>query len=1117
MQNEWNKYIRNCNSAMSLPSNGVDRGVFVRETLRLLAVEFAAETELAEGELDVASRRRLERLGLCVAGLRLESWRSGLYGRTILGFVSVKGVLSSNGFGVGDVVRVVPNEGPKKRDNESGSWKPASGIVSKVSEEMIEVAFSENTDDGELRELEEMVPLRLDKLPNSATNEKLLQAMKEIETLSPSHPSFHLAEVLFGEKQPLQNMMLQDGSSGQEMIPFNDRLNGPQLDAIKFALRSRDVALIHGPPGTGKTTAVTELILQAAQVHDFRVLVCSPSNVAVDNLVLRLDEMSSSMSRKDISKRKLRPLSMIRVGHPARFLPGVLRHSMDAVIGRSEAKEIVNDVRKELQDIIMQMISRRSSKKKKTERRRPFKELKLEAKELRKELRSRERAVVDSTIKQANVVLATNVGAASLLKKMSTESRDSDKVFDLVVIDEAAQAIEASCWIPILQGRRLVLAGDHKQLPPTIKSIEAEKGLLGTTLFDRVVQLYGDRVVKLLSIQYRMHQVINDWASKEMYEGRLVADSSVAFRKLTELDYFKSAQGHDDDEEGSPFESTLVFIDTAFCDLEESVEDEDELGQSPGSRFNRGEAIIVAKYVTKLLDAGMPESELAVITPYNAQVHLIRSMLLEKYPALEVRSVDGFQGREKEVVVLSLVRSNKKGMIGFLADDRRLNVAVTRAKRQVCLIADSETIGNEEGSFLARMISYFHDHAFLQSAEDFLGVAHKVQKVYGSASVAKQKSKKSEKSEQMKKNQKRPSQVTPERREELQGILRGFVDSRDTSLSCPPGMSGAERAVLHELAEALDLVHESFGENETRFLRVQKKSSIPRSDPSRFESQSKQQGKQVQLDVAEEEDDDDDDQQMEEQDTSQDAISTNFKALDESDGSEKDEKNEVMVEPLEKEQNSSVEKEDSVLESEESRPMTELQKIRLEQAERYKKKKEEEKVKQQQQSSSSSRNKKKSKKTKGKKKKKNTFEKSLDDVFTSVASAKAAEVNNNSKGGEDLSDEYEEVDPEMEFLDQVLRASKLCAVKACKRKVHTQFSTCKHCKLRFCHTHGLPEVHGCANVARTEARKNAISGSKHSTKLGATQRQALQKTLSEKISEASDARKAKPKKKNNKT
>jgi ATP-dependent RNA/DNA helicase IGHMBP2 len=338
----------------------------------------------------------------------------------------------------------------------------------------------------------------------------------------------------------------------------------------------------------------------------------------------------------------------------------LLMSPLKALVHAAEETEIVVDVRRELEQLLRM--------------RRPSTVMRREISALRKEMRTRQEKVVGTLLRQAQVVLATCVGAANdkLLKGIE---------FDLVIIDEAAQALEAACWIPALRGKKLILAGDHCQLSPTIKSNNRRvQECLGITMFQRLMTLYGDdsddvarkggRVSRMLQVQYRMNELISDWASRAMYGGALCTHESVKHRTLSQLDGMVVPQ--DDEDYGT--ESPLLLIDTADCGMHEST-------NAAGSRYNEGEAQLVTRHVLRLLDMGVKQDQIAIITPYNGQVEILRAALLPGAPKLEIRSVDGFQGGEREAVVLSLVRSSERSGssgIGFLRDDRRLNV-VTRA------------------------------------------------------------------------------------------------------------------------------------------------------------------------------------------------------------------------------------------------------------------------------------------------------------------------------------------------------------------------------------------------------------------------------------------------------
>jgi ATP-dependent RNA/DNA helicase IGHMBP2 len=258
----------------------------------------------------------------------------------------------------------------------------------------------------------------------------------------------------------------------------------------------------------------------------------------------------------------------------------------------------------------------------------------------------------------------------------------------LLVIDEACQTTEPGCWIPLARCDRVVLAGDPCQLPPTVVSPEAAKLGFGVSLLERLVSLYGDQITRRLDVQYRMHTDIMTFSSREFYDSALTADESVRNHHLCDLPGVIT----------NPLTANPVqFIDTAGGGYDEEREPDGE------SRLNSKEAALAARKVQSLLDSGIQPADIAVIAPYAAQVRLLREKL--KVPGLEIDSVDGFQGREKEVVVLSLVRSNQEGDIGFLADVRRTNVALTRARRKLLVIGDSATLANLP--FYCRLFEYF--------------------------------------------------------------------------------------------------------------------------------------------------------------------------------------------------------------------------------------------------------------------------------------------------------------------------------------------------------------------------------------------------------------------------
>ena len=429
-------------------------------------------------------------------------------------------------------------------------------------------------------------------------------------------------------------------------------------------------------------------------------MVCGPSNISVDNIVERLAPHK---------------LPIIRVGHPARLLPSVLSHSLDVLTQTSEAAGIVKDVRKEM--------DAKQATIKKTRNGRERRAIFMDMKDLRKEYRERERQCVTSLVGRSKVVLATLHGAGGFQLR--------NEEFDVVIIDEASQALEAQCWIPLMSAKKVVLAGDHLQLPPTIKSTPSKpkpkpdkdetkatgSPNLETTLFDRLLTNHGPSIKRMLTTQYRMHDKIMRFPSDEMYESALVAAPAVASRLLTGLPY--------DVEDTDDTREPLIFYDTQGGDFPEAASSSDDSATNgknvskssllADSKSNPSEAALVRKHVDALVNAGVHPEDIVVVTPYNAQLSLLSHDLdlKEMFPGIELGSVDGFQGREKEAVVVSLVRSNENGEVGFLGEKRRLNVAMTRPKRQLCVIGDSETVG-KGSKFLKRWMEHLEKEADLR-------------------------------------------------------------------------------------------------------------------------------------------------------------------------------------------------------------------------------------------------------------------------------------------------------------------------------------------------------------------------------------------------------------------
>lgn len=507
------------------------------------------------------------------------------------------------------------------------------------------------------------------KTSSEVTYKRMKRALENLSEYENTNSTCHMILQHLFHCVPLESdPALKNFFDGDKFKFINYALHDDQKAAVLFALQQKHLAIIHGPPGTGKTTTLVEIISQLVGMKQ-RALVCAPSNIAVDNI---LEKLSTIENR------------VIRLGKPARMMESIRNYSLDAAMLTRDDLSILNDIKRKItvcQDNLKEV----------PQAERPLARGFIRT--LRKEVFTREEKAQRELLLGSSVVLATltSVNEEGAIKHLP------DQFFDVVIIDECSQAIEAACWIAIPKASKLILAGDHMQLPPTVKSKEAMDQGLSVSLMERAIKLLGKDSYKLLTQQFRMHSSIMSWVTK-MYDNVLKADDSVATRLLKDL------PGVAETEET---ESPLCFIDTAGCKFAES--------EFQGSRCNESEADLVCVLIKRLLDAGVDENIVSVITPYSLQVSCINMKL--KYPEVEVRTVDGFQGREKEAVIISLVRSNKEKELGFVADKRRLNVAVSRAKRFLAIVADSSTVGGD--LYIKGLLKHIQKNGTVISGHEF--------------------------------------------------------------------------------------------------------------------------------------------------------------------------------------------------------------------------------------------------------------------------------------------------------------------------------------------------------------------------------------------------------------
>lgn len=509
--------------------------------------------------------------------------------------------------------------------------------------------------------------LGIDVMFDEMTYKEMEFAMREVIKAEDNRIAY-LREILLGNETATLN-------TKKSFTFSNVLLNDSQVAALKKVNDAESIAFIHGPPGTGKTTTLVQAIAMAVR-DERQVLVSAPSNAAVDLLAEKLGEIG---------------LNVLRIGHPARVTEQALSKTLDARIAAHSNYPELKELRKRMEQVKAAAFKfkRKFGYHEKQERRMLMQESKL----LKADADMLEFYIVNDLLNKSDVICCTLVGASHPVLK--------GRKYKTAFIDEAAQALEPACWIPILRAQRVVFAGDHCQLPPTIKSAEAAKAGLAVTLFEKGIESHPE-MSSLLQVQYRMNENIMEFSSKWFYEGKLIAHESVKNGLLR------------------PYQTPVDFIDTAGCGYEEE-QDTETL-----SRFNQEEANLTIKVIEKLIEeVGVNEwveeqISLGIITPYRAQVdHLQKlsdssSALETLHKLVTINTVDAFQGQERDVIVISFVRSNPKGEVGFLGDIRRTNVAMTRARKKLIIIGDSATLGSHP--FYLELIEFVQKKGFYRSA-----------------------------------------------------------------------------------------------------------------------------------------------------------------------------------------------------------------------------------------------------------------------------------------------------------------------------------------------------------------------------------------------------------------
>ena len=635
---------------------------YIKNLITLINYERDAEIDLMTREISTMSGQKREELGRAINKVKGKSLGKEL-GLQIVQFG--RSEVIDTEISVGDMV-LVSTDNPLRSD--------LTGTVTEKGARFIKVAFDKRVPKWAIKK-----KVRIDLYANDITFRRMEDNLNHL-----SLKGKNALEYILNERNPKKN----------RDVPYisyiDENLNDSQKKAIENALSCENFFLIHGPFGTGKTRTLVELISQETR-QGHKVLATAESNAAVDNILERL------MDNKK--------LTLTRLGHPQR----VSKHNITQTLAYKVENHKLNKKIKKIHKKIDNLIEKRKVHTKPTPQYRrgygdydilhmaskgkggrgissdkmksmaKWIEINQEIDEAHDEIKRIENRMIKDIIDSSDVILATN--SSSALEAIARVK------FDVAVIDEASQATIPSVLIPIAKAHRFILAGDHKQLPPTIISDRAEA--LSKTLFEELIRIYPFKS-QLLDIQYRMNSLLMKFPNEEFYDNGLKSDSSVDDIKIRDI-----LDSHQDEE-------ALLFIDTS-----DIADNRERHLKDSKSIVNEIEAEIAIRIADDYLSDGVNESDIGIISPYADQVKII-----QENTEIEVKTVDGFQGREKEIIIISTVRSNDNGNIGFLSDLRRLNVAITRAKRKLIIIGNKDTLITNPT--YERLINFCEDENLLE-------------------------------------------------------------------------------------------------------------------------------------------------------------------------------------------------------------------------------------------------------------------------------------------------------------------------------------------------------------------------------------------------------------------
>lgn len=625
-----------------------------KQLIDAIEAERAAEQSYYEQLSALKSLDDKVESGICIYPLSFESQQYSVGDKVILNLSRSKNLNTPNKFKVGLGCRLYAPDNP-----EASHIK---GQVSHFRKKELSFIFNDSSV-SRWDKLRHEKFLALELIYDDRPYRVMHQTMENV--LSSQEP--HIMEWKNGIRD------LGPFESNMEIHPIElPHLNPSQNEALNGALASKNFCIIHGPPGTGKTTTLVSLIEQLIK-HEKQVLVCAPSNNAVDILAIACDQRGMPTLRVGNVTRVGQALNHLTMNEKARAHPD-WQHIKKVKIEAAQARKQAN------------RFKRSFGKKERSNR----KFLRGEAKDLMAWAKDLEEKLMEQITREAQVICTTLISASHY--------SISETEFNTVIIDEASQALEPECWNAMMKAKRVILAGDHLQLSPTVNSQDAWKLGFNETLLTRMTSVI--KYSFLLNVQYRMNEKILEFSNQEFYKSKLKSADSVRDWLL----------------EGD--NEPITFIDTSGCGFEEI------LNPKTRSRYNEGEYYILREHFLQYKKF-YGDASIGIISPYSEQVRFLRDKIDDdktfEGSDLSIGSIDGFQGQERDVIYITLVRSNMGGEVGFLKDNKRLNVAMTRAKKKLIVIGDMSTLVHE--SIFNRLSEFVESNGSYKSAWEFMDTA----------------------------------------------------------------------------------------------------------------------------------------------------------------------------------------------------------------------------------------------------------------------------------------------------------------------------------------------------------------------------------------------------------